>query len=30
MFARVAAFAIAQSEEVDLNEILFRQTVQEL
>lgn len=29
-FARVVAFAIAQPEEVDINEILFRPTAQEL
>jgi NADP-dependent 3-hydroxy acid dehydrogenase YdfG len=30
MFATVVAFAIAQPEEVDINEILFRPTAQEL
>jgi NADP-dependent 3-hydroxy acid dehydrogenase YdfG len=29
-FARVVAFAISQPEEVDINEILFRPTAQEL
>jgi NADP-dependent 3-hydroxy acid dehydrogenase YdfG len=29
-FARVVAFAISQPEEVDVNEILFRPTRQEL
>ena len=29
-FARVVAFAISQPEELDINEILFRPTSQEL
>jgi NADP-dependent 3-hydroxy acid dehydrogenase YdfG len=29
-FARVVAFAIEQPEDVDINEILFRPTAQEL
>jgi NADP-dependent 3-hydroxy acid dehydrogenase YdfG len=29
-FARAAAFAISQPEDVDVNEILFRPTAQEL